>query len=116
MRGRTQELSVSAQCILGLCTGYDIDGYIDVRPFQYLGAGACMIIRKFSNMDDYIPDSLYYPITSYGDNGVAEAVDHYHRILREDTSEMQKAAFGYIQRFHSCKVRIKDVLNKIKRG
>ena len=116
LRGRTQELSVSAKCILGLCTGYDVDGYIDVRPFQYLGAGAAMIIRKFSNMDDYIPDSLYYPITSYGDDGVAEAVDHYHRLLREDTSEMQQAAFGYVQRFHSCEVRIADVLNKIKRG
>lgn len=116
LRGRTQELSVSSKCILGLCTGYDIPGYIDVRPFQYLGAGACMIIRKFSNMDDYIPDALYYPITSYGDDGVAEAVDHYHRILREDTSEMQKAAMGYIQRFHSCKARIADVLNKIKRA
>lgn len=116
LRDRTQELSISAQCILGLCTGYEIDGYIDVRPFQYLGAGACMIIRKFSNMDDYIPDSLYYPITSYGPDGVSAAVEHYHRILKEDTSEMQKAAMGYVQRFHSCKVRIADVLNKIKRG
>jgi hypothetical protein len=47
LRGRTPELSVSAKCILGLCTGYDIGGYIDVRPFQYLGTGACMIMRKF---------------------------------------------------------------------
>lgn len=116
LRNRTPELSASARCILGLCTGYDIPGYIDVRPFQYLGTGACMIMRKFSNMDDMMPDSLYYPITSYGSDGVREAVDHWHRILREDTTEMQKAAFGYIQRFHSCKVRIQKVLDYIRRG
>ena len=115
LRHRTSELSTSAKCILGLSVGYEkTPGYIDVRPFQYLGAGACMIIRKFSNMDNFIPDSLYYPITSYGDDGVVEAVDHYHRILKEDTSEMQKAAFGYIQRFHSCKIRIKEVLDHKK--
>ena len=106
LRNRTLELSASAKCILGLCTGYEISGYIDVRPFQYLGAGACMIIRKFSNMDDLIPDNLYYPITSYANDGVMMAIDHYHRILREDTSLMQQAAFSYIQKFHSCKVRI----------
>ena len=116
LRFRTPELAMSAKCILGLCTGYDIPGYIDVRPFQYLGAGACMIMRKFWGMDDLIPDSLYYSITSYGEDGVVEAVDHYHRILKEDTSEMKRAAFGYIQRFHSCKVRIAEVLKKIERG
>lgn len=47
LRDKNAELSSSAQCILGLCTGYDIGGYMDVRPFQYLGAGACMIMRKF---------------------------------------------------------------------
>ncbi len=116
LRNRTLELSASAKCILGLCTGYDIDGYIDVRPFQYLGAGACMIMRKFKNMDDMMPDSLYYPITSYGPDGVSQAVEHYHRILKENTSEMQGAAFGYIQRFHSCKVRVAEILDHIKKG
>ena len=45
--------------ILGLCTGYDLDGYIDVRPFQYLGEGAVLIARKFLNMDNIIPPDLY---------------------------------------------------------
>jgi len=65
IRHKTSEVSASAQCILGFCTGYDIDGFIDVRPFQYMGAGAVMITRKFKGMDDIIPDDLYYFINGY---------------------------------------------------
>jgi hypothetical protein len=66
LRDRTQDLSMSS-VLLGLCTGYDIDGYIDVRPFQYLGAGALMIMRKFKGMDDIIPEDLYYSFDTYDD-------------------------------------------------
>jgi hypothetical protein len=54
-------LSVS----LGLCVGYEIPGYMDVRPFQYLGTGAFMIMRKFQDMDAYIPDDLYVGFQTY---------------------------------------------------
>jgi hypothetical protein len=64
LRDRTLDLSASS-VILGLCTGYDVEGFFDVRPFQYLGAGACMIMRKFPGMDELIPDDLYYSFESY---------------------------------------------------
>jgi hypothetical protein len=114
LRHRTKELSVSAKCILGLCTGYDVLGYIDVRPWQYLGAGACMIMRKFPGMETLIPDEIYYKIESYGNDGVKEAVEHYNRILKEDTMEKQVLAFETIQKNHSCMVRLEYVLNKLK--
>ena len=65
LREFTPELSMSAYAILGLCTGYDIDHYIDVRPFQYMGAGAVMITRRFKGMDDIIPPDLYFPFHGY---------------------------------------------------
>lgn len=114
LRHRTPELSASAACILGLCTGYDVLGYIDVRPFQYLGTGACMIMRKFPGMESLIPDDMYYKIESYGADGVQEATEHYKSILGTNTRPMQQIVFDYIQQNHSCKVRLKYVLDKLE--
>jgi len=115
LRHRTAELSASAKCILGLCTGYDIDGYIDVRPFQYLGTGACMIIRKFKGMDNIIPEDLYYPIDSYDEKGINKTVSHWAEIKITDTLPMQLKAFNYIQQNHSCEVRLRYILQMLER-
>ncbi len=116
LRHQTLDLSISARCILGLCTGYDIDGYIDVRPFQYLGAGACMIMRKFKKMDALIPEHLYYPFDSYGNDGADKVLEHWERIQKTDTRPMQESAFEYMQAHHSCKVRLAFVLEKLENG
>jgi len=114
LRHRTPELSISARCILGLCTGYDVLGYVDVRPFQYLGTGACMIMRKFPGMDSLIPDDLYWGFDSYGPDGVKQAADHYMKICNMNTITRQTEAFYYMQKNHSCKVRLEYVLEKLK--
>lgn len=111
LRHRTSELSASAKCILGLCTGYDIDGYTDVRPWQYLGTGACMIMRKFKGMDKIIPDNLYYSINSY--DNPQETLRHWKTIQKMDTSRMRREAFDFIQRHHSATRRMEDTLNVI---
>lgn len=108
LRKRTPQLSVSAKCILGLCVGYEIPGYMDVRPFQYLGTGAFMIMRKFNDMDTYIPDDLYFPFYNYDDpHYVKELWDEFKN---KDTSDIRKRAFNYIQEHHSSKVRMKQIL------
>lgn len=112
LRHRTPELSVSAKCILGLCTGYDITHYIDVRPFQYLGTGAFMIIRKFKGMDDIIPDHLYVPFESYDDPYVIKEM--FDKWKYRDTSEIRKEAFNYIQKYHSCKVRLNNIFKVLE--
>jgi len=114
LRKRSHELSASAKCILGLCVGYEIDGYIDVRPFQYLGSGACMIMRKYPNTEDIIPDDLYMPIYGYGEEDVNQVYYHWQMIQRTDTMEMRQRAMDYIQQNHSCEVRIAEVLEHIK--
>jgi len=108
LRKRTPELSVSAKCILGLCVGYEIPGYMDVRPFQYLGTGAFMIMRKFNGMDDFIPDDLYVPFNSY--NNPNQVKKLWNEWKNKDTSKMRENAFNYIQQMHSSKIRIKNVL------
>lgn len=113
LRIRTPELSVSAKCILGLCTGYDIDGYIDVRPFQYLGTGACMVMRKFKGMDKMIPADLYFPFESYDEAAADKVARDYSYILSTDTKQKQSEAFRFMQAFHSSKVRIAEILKTI---
>lgn len=113
LRKRTPELSVSAKCILGLCVGYEIDGFIDVRPFQYLGTGAFMIMREFKNMDLLIPDDLYVPFYNYDNpNAVKEL---WNKWKTKETNDMRVKAFKFIQEKHSSLVRIKEVLEYIEK-
>jgi hypothetical protein len=111
LRNKTRSLSVSAKCILGLCVGYEIDGYMDVRPFQYLGTGAFMIMRKFKGMGSYIPDDLYVPFHSYEDPKVVKELWNYWK--DRNTEKVRKSAFEYVQYHHSCKKRISNALWKL---
>lgn len=108
LRNRTRELSASAKCILGLCTGYDIGGYIDVRPFQYLGSGAFMIMRKFKWMDNIIPEDLYISFDSYDNPQVV--FDLWKKYKKMDTKNIREKAFKFIQENHSSKIRMGQVL------
>jgi len=112
LRNRTPELSVSAKCILGLCTGYDIKHYTDVRPWQYLGTGAFMIMRKFNGIDDIIPDDLYIPFEGYNNPQVVK--DLFEQWEDKDTMFMRKSAFDFIQTYHSSKVRMENIINVIE--
>ena len=114
LRHRTPELSSSAICILGLCTGYDLDGYIDPRPFQYMGTGACMIIRKFKDMDDIIPPDLYYPFDSYERKDAKYVKDLFRKISKTDTWPMRCKAFRFIQQNHSSKIRMKQIIDVLE--
>lgn len=112
LRHQTPQLSVSAKSILGLCTGYDIEHYIDVRPFQYMGTGAILIARKFKGMSDIIPDYLYYPFDGYS-NKDADYVKKMHEkfIQDSDNTLTRQEAFKFIQKYHSAKVRMGDVID-----
>jgi len=114
LRHKSHALSISAMCILGLCTGYNIDGYIDVRPFQYLGSGAFMFIRKFKGMDNIIPDNLYIPFNDYSNESADFVVNEFKKWNYDDTLPIRKEAFKFIQKFHSSKVRMNDILDVLE--
>jgi hypothetical protein len=113
VRNKTPELSASAKLILGLCTGYNINGYIDVRPWQYLGAGACCAIRRFKGMDDLIPRDLYFGFDTYNEGDADLVAEYYRRSLSENTMPMREKAFNYIQQNHSCKIRLKEIIDRV---
>ena len=113
-RNQTLGLSVSNKCILALCTGYDIKHFMDVRFFQYLGAGACVVGRTFKGMDDIIPRHLYYPIDDYSDVSVEKVVGYWEMLKTKDTSRMRINTFNFIQKYHSSKKRMKDLIEIIE--
>ena len=81
---------------------------MDVRPFQYLGTGAFMIMRKFNDMDSHIPDDLYVPFDSYDEPMVVKRL--WDEWKYRDTSDMRERAFKYIQEHHSSQKRMENVL------
>ena len=105
---------MSAYAILGLCTGYDIDYYIDVRPFQYMGSGAVMITRRFKGMDDIIPPDLYFPFDGYTASDAALVKYIYDEYCyKKDNLRMRVKAFKYMQEHHSSMIRMRDIMDVI---
>lgn len=115
LRKKTPELSISCSSILGACVGYSKKyfGYFDVRYWQYMGTGACFIARRFTNRN-IIPDDLYWGFDSYDNNAIEQIKEYHQRSLKEDTMPMRIKAFNFIQKYHSCKQRIKDQLDCIE--
>ena len=64
-------------------------------------------------MDDFIPRDLYFGFDTYSDADANLVAEYYQRSLKEDTTNMRKKAFDYIQKNHSCKVRVKEILDNI---
>ena len=114
LRNKTPELSSSANSILGLCTGYDIEGFIDVRPWQYMGTGACFIGRKFKGMDNLIPDEFYYSFNGYTRNDAVFIKKLSMKLLKEDTWPMRCKAFRFMQQNHSSVIRMKNTLEVLE--
>jgi len=117
LRDHTLNLSASSP-ILGLCTGYDgIDGYMDVRPFQYLGTGALFIARAFPGTDSIIPRDIYFSFDGYENIDADKVKEYFNKISKMSDIEkhsMQLKSFNYIQQNHSSKIRMKEVINLLK--
>lgn len=105
LRHKTPQFAISAKAILSACIGYDIMHYNEVRPWQYLGAGACLIHRKFKGEDDLIPDDLYLEY-----NSPQEVKQQFNRACKDDTMPMRKKAFEFMQKHHNSKVRMHNIV------
>lgn len=110
MRHVSHDFMISNKAILSVCTGYDITHYNEVRPWQILGSGGCMIHKTFDGEDDMIPNDLYYQ-HNLDSNQVKET---YERILKTDTTDIRKRGFDFIQKYHSSKVRMCNVLKVLE--
>ncbi len=116
IRDKTRDFSVSSPCILSLSTRYDynIEGYIDTRPLQYMGAGGILICRPHKGQENVIPDDLYFPIWDYSWDSVEQIKEYWNKIKKSDLNEKRKEIFNFIQRYHSSKERMRQTLELIE--
>lgn len=112
IRKETLNFSKSNPCVLGFCTRYEqpLYGYYEVRPWQYLGAGACMILRPYKGFENVIDPKLYYSINSYSVNDAERVAKYWKKIQKENHDSMRENAFNFVQKYHSSMVRIKQVI------
>lgn len=108
----TAEIAASAKAILGVCAGYDIKGYMDVRPMaQYPGAGGLLFQRYYSEMEKVIiPDT--HMIVFYDDDP-ARFYDLYLRWMKkpDKVERIRQEGFKFCQTHHSMYHRVKDVID-----
>lgn len=110
-RFQTPELSISAQGVLGLQMGLDMPGYQDVRPFQFIGAGALYFHDKHPNMDMFFKDGKHY--VSFKRDDAKDFYEKWKRYAQnqEESMKIRLAGFKYCQRYHSSKERMRQIFN-----
>ena len=104
---RTPELAASAHAVLGFARP-DRPGWIDVRVFQYPGAGAILL---HDDAGSFLTPGLHY--LAYDRLSVddvlkqVEALSRPHPVL---VPALRQSAFEYTQRHHSATARVRQAL------
>lgn len=110
-RFQTTELSASARVVLGFQMGENIPGYLDVRPWQYIGSGALYFHTKCESMDNFFKDGEHY--ISYDKNDVESFIDAFDRCMldKKKSDLIRSHGFHYTQTFHDTKMRMRNVID-----
>ena len=117
IRGDTLDFAASSPCVLGLCTGYDksIWGYNEVRAWQFLGAGAIMIVRDYDCNKYIFPRELYFGFDSYKNPEIVkEYWEKIQKMTDSEKNDMRQKAFDFVQKYHSSKERMRQTIELIE--
>ena len=108
-RFQTAELASSANTVLGVQMGKNIKGYQDVRPFQYIGAGALYFHDKHESMDMFFDDKKHY--VSYEANNTSDLIEKYNYYMndRREYMKIRINGFNFCQKHHSTKQRVENI-------
>lgn len=105
-RFQTAEMATGADRILGFGMGEDIDGYLDVRPFQYIGAGAVYTHNISAAMDKFFVSGIHY--IAYRDvNDFINKLRYGPRMVES----IRRQGFEFCQKHHSMKARVQFILD-----
>jgi len=113
-RFQTPEVAASAGGVLGFQMGLDITGYQDVRPFQYIGAGALYFHDKHPSMDKFFEDGTHY--ISFERDNITDFYSkwQYYKENKEIAKKIRENGFYYCQEHHSSKSRVKQIINIVE--
>ena len=109
-RFMTNLVSASSKGVIGTQMGKQIPGYLDVRPFQYIGAGALYFHEAHPNIEKFfIPLKHYIPWESPED--LCEKFDYFTRKDYAAGVKIRMRGFEFAQRWHSTESRMAAVIN-----
>jgi hypothetical protein len=103
---RTAELAASAQAVLGYGRP-DAPGWLDVRVFQYPGAGGVLLHDDTGGFLE--PYRHFIPYERHNSDSILEALDQAKRY----GSMIRAEAFAYVQSNHSSVARVRQVLREV---
>ena len=100
---RTPELAASAASVLGYGRA-DAPGWVDVRVFQYPGAGGVLL---HDDVGGYLaPGQHYLPYESGNVDSIIDAVE----MAAAFGPRIRREAFAFVQQHHSAVSRVREVL------
>ena len=111
-RFQTAEVATSANVIMNVQMAREIPLYLDVRPFQYIGAGALYFHDESEAMDKFFKDGVHYVKYKRGD--VDDFVSKYNYYVKKKPKEgnkIRRQGFKFCQTFHSTKERMEFVID-----
>ncbi len=104
---RTPELAASAKAVLGYGRP-GRNGWLDVRVFQYPGAGAVLLHDDVGEM--LKPNAHYIPYASGDVDSILAALDLVTSMSDQAQNDFRWLAFNYTQAMHSASARVKQAL------
>uniref|UniRef100_A0A6M3IH30 Putative glycosyltransferase n=1 Tax=viral metagenome TaxID=1070528 RepID=A0A6M3IH30_9ZZZZ len=108
----TAEVASSADTILGVQMERQIPQYMDVRPFQYIGAGALYFHDDCAQMREFFKSDKHFVEYKTGD--VDDYIKKYEYYVEKHPDKGQKIrleGFTFCQSFHGTADRIKYVMD-----
>ena len=109
-RFQTAEVAAGAEAVLGVGMAEHIPEYIDVRPFQYIGAGAAYFHNHSYVMSKFFLDGFHF--IGYEKNNVEDFLYKFHN--EEHRAKVRVQGFKFAQRYHSTKARMRMVLDLLE--
>ena len=116
IRNKTLDFSASSPCVLCLSTRYEMNnGFSDVRPYQYGGAGAIILGRPHDIQKYIIPEEMWFPFYDYNDiKAVEEQWKKINKLSTNEKNKIKENIFNFIQKYHSSKVRMAQTIELIE--
>jgi hypothetical protein len=107
---RTSEYAASANAVLGYGRP-ERNGWIDVRVFQYPGAGGILLHDDVGGMLE--PNVHYLPYVSGNLDSVIEALEALWKMPEHEQDALRVRAFTHVQEKHSATARVRQALGVV---
>jgi hypothetical protein len=110
----TADLAASAGAVIGIQHGYHVDGYVDTRPFQNIGAGALYFHDDCPGINQFFKPYVHY--MPYKKMDAEDFINQYNYCYTEHpelVSKIRQDGFEYCQKHHTSKHRVQMALDML---